>query len=62
MLVGEHELRVRKTRRQVAEAGDGRRLPRARGTGELVGLLAKLFEVQDDLLPVGRRPRRRGGC
>ena len=31
----------------------GRRLPRARGTRELLGLLAKLFEIHHDLLPFG---------
>ena len=33
------------------EPRDGLRLPRARGTSELLGLLAKLFEIHHDLLP-----------
>ena len=53
LLACEHELRAREARRQVAEASDGCRLSRACGTGELFGLLAKLFEIHYDLLPCG---------
>src|SRR5262245_33789587 len=51
LLARERELRARETRRQAAETRDGHRIPCARSTSELLGLLPKLFEVHFDLLP-----------
>jgi len=58
VLAGEHELRARKLRRQVAETRIRRWIPCPRSTRELLGLLAKLLEIHHDLLP--REPAVRG--
>jgi hypothetical protein len=61
VLACEHGLCAREARRQVAEPRDGSRFARARGTRELLGLLAKVFEIHHDLLPRAPGPRRRAG-
>src|SRR5437764_15428256 len=58
LLACEHELRTRQARRQVSETRHGGWIPGARSTRELLGLLAKLFEIHHDLLP--REPAVRG--
>src|SRR5581483_8534769 len=57
VLARDHELCACKLRRQVTEACGGCRIARARGAHELLGLLAKLFDVHDDLLPRGPEVR-----
>src|SRR5439155_25656835 len=60
VLAGEHELRAREDRPQVAEAAERRLVSRARGAEELLRLLAELLQVHVDLLPSSPCPRSGG--